>query len=89
MTQYPPVAMNTTTCNTLQLHINNSNLGAQASPAATGFVCHNIFAAIDGTTINGVITQTGPPFQITHISDDDGVGTTTGFKLNYAQAGGC
>ena len=89
MTQYPQMAMNNTTFDTLQLHINNSNLGAQASPAATGFVCHNIFAAIDGTTINGVITQTGPPFQITHISDSTGVGTTTGFKLNYAQAGGC
>ena len=89
MPQCHHMAMKNTTFDTLQLHINNSNLGAQASPAATGFVCHSIFAAIDGTTINGVITQTGPPFQITHISDDDGVGATTGFKLNYAQAGGC
>ena len=74
--------------------INNANVGTGSTgtgPAgASNQVCQSVFAAIDGTAVDGVISQTGPPFLITHLSE---TGTTLagfeGFKLNYIQHGKC
>ena len=73
--------------------INNANVGTGSSgtgPAgATGQVCNSVFAAIQGTAVDGVISQTGPPFLISHLSETSTLAGFEGFKLNYIQHGKC
>jgi len=82
-------------CTTSALHINQCQVGTtEATVAAdgvegcSGFFCNEIFSSRNDQTISGVVSQSGPPFQITHTSATSAL-STVGFKLNYIQVGNC
>ena len=74
-------------CTKSALHINNMDVGTPHN--GSGFLCGDIFSKIIDDTYDGTIRQSGPPFQITHLSDTDADESTVGFKLNYLQNGKC
>ena len=80
-------AAEVSSCAISALHINNINVGT--ANAGTGFICGDIFSHINDDTYDATISQTGPPFMVTHLSETTADDSLAGFKLNYHQSGKC